>query len=148
MSTKTCTVCMEEKPPVYFGFMNKASGTRKPRCKACLATLARKHRANSPQTKDSSLYHKAYKLKSRYGITIGHFDTLLKDQGGVCEICRTNEWGKRGPVVDHHHATHVIRAILCNRCNTALGLLKEDPEVLNRAATYILNHATTTPAGV
>ena len=146
--TKTCTVCMKEKPLVYFGLMNKEKGNRKSRCKSCLAKLAVEYRANRNSTRESLRYHKNYKLKTRYGITIDCFDTLLEKQEGLCAICRTDNWGKRGPVVDHHHATHVIRALLCHGCNTALGLLKEDPEVLKRAATYILSHAATTPTGV
>lgn len=146
--TKTCTGCMKDKPLVYFGFMNNEKGYRKSRCKACVAKLAVEYRANKSATKESLRYHKNYKLKTRYGITIDCFDTLLEQQEGLCAICRTDNWGKRGPVVDHHHATHVVRALLCHGCNTALGLFKEDPEVLKRAAMYVLSHAATTPTGV
>jgi hypothetical protein len=41
--------------------------------------------------------------------------------------------------VDHNHTTGKIRGILCNQCNLAIGMLKEDVGLLERAASYIKN---------
>lgn len=52
--------------------------------------------------------------------------------------------------VDHDHETGRVRKLLCHNCNRALGLMKDDPELLRRAATYIEKHkegATTIPRG-
>ena len=38
---------------------------------------------------------------------------------------------------DHDHKTNKIRGILCNRCNTALGMLKEDLKRVYKLAEYI-----------
>jgi hypothetical protein len=39
--------------------------------------------------------------------------------------------------VDHDHGTSEIRGLLCVRCNNALGLSREDPDLLKRAARYL-----------
>ena len=39
-------------------------------------------------------------------------------------------------MLDHCHATGEPRAMLCVRCNAALGLLREDPAVCRMLAEY------------
>ena len=39
--------------------------------------------------------------------------------------------------VDHNHDTGEVRGLLCRKCNSAIGLLNEDPTVLFRAIDYI-----------
>lgn len=39
--------------------------------------------------------------------------------------------------IDHDHRTGVFRGILCRPCNRALGLLKDSPEILERALPYL-----------
>ena len=146
--TKFCNGCKKDTLLTFFGFVNKRTGVYKSRCNSCLAKAAVTQRANRKKTTKGVLYYKNQWLERRYGITLNDFDILFRQQGGLCAICKNNEWGKTGPVVDHHHSTHVIRAILCHKCNTALGLFREDPDSMNRAAMYILSHAATTPTGV
>lgn len=75
---------------------------------------------------------------------------MASKQGG-CAICGTTEPGKRGWAVDHDHAhtdctrrkgscSECRRSILCNRCNTAIGLLGDDPTVIHAALNYVLMH--------
>lgn len=40
-------------------------------------------------------------------------------------------------MVDHDHVTSKVRALLCSNCNTALGLLKDSPTLMERSAEYI-----------
>jgi hypothetical protein len=49
-------------------------------------------------------------------------------------------------VVDHCHTTGAIRGLLCHNCNRALGLLKDDINVIKNAINY-LESATTIPSG-
>ena len=72
-----------------------------------------------------------------YGIAPADFDKKLREQGGVCAICKKNTWGKLGPSIDHSHSTGKVRGILCNPCNAALGLLKEKYEIVFNMIKYI-----------
>jgi len=65
------------------------------------------------------------------------FQAMLLAQGGTCAICSASDWGKRGPMVDHDHLTGRVRGILCGRCNTALGMLKDSAGLLRSAIWYL-----------
>ena len=71
-----------------------------------------------------------------YGLTHDELATLL-DQHDVCAICETADWGKKGPQVDHCHATGRVRGILCTSCNNGLGRFGDDPKRLRKAAEYL-----------
>jgi len=48
------------------------------------------------------------------------FTALLSVQDGECGIC--DAMFDRVPVrADHHHQSGLVRGLLCNHCNTALG---------------------------
>lgn len=54
-----------------------------------------------------------------------------------CAICfEAPRLGER-LAVDHCHETGVVRGLLCRRCNTGIGLLRDDPMVLNAAVAYL-----------
>jgi len=59
---------------------------------------------------------------------------MLREQGGKCLGCGTDQPGAKGWCIDHCHKSGKVRALLCNRCNTALGLVNEDPEILRSLA--------------
>jgi hypothetical protein len=42
--------------------------------------------------------------------------------------------------LDHDHDHGFVRALLCQRCNFALGLLRDDPGLMRAAADYIEIH--------
>lgn len=83
--------------------------------------------------------NKHHDLKKNYGITLADYERILADQGGGCAICdRTPEnMAKRHLSVDHCHETKVIRGLLCDHCNRAIGLLRDDPSRLARAIVYL-----------
>ena len=82
---------------------------------------------------------KRYKLSNR-GITPEQYDALVARQGGVCAICQSG-FGKK-PCLDHSHSTEKVRGVLCNNCNAAIGMLRDDPSLLRAAATYLERHVT------
>lgn len=70
------------------------------------------------------------------------FDAMLEAQGGRCAICRTDKAFSGGGdgrrlAIDHCHSTGIVRGLLCGNCNRMLGLVKDDPEALRRAAAYL-----------
>ena len=86
-------------------------------------------------------------LKSKYGIEKEEYLGKLVKQGGRCKIClevETDTDKRTGKVkslaVDHNHETGQVRDLLCRRCNTALGLLKEDPKRIQNMINYLNEH--------
>lgn len=77
----------------------------------------------------------SYALKARYGISRERFDAMLISQCGLCDICLDP---MESPSVDHSHESGMVRALLCQRCNAAIGMMREDPEIMDRAKNYIL----------
>lgn len=45
-------------------------------------------------------------------------------------------------IVDHCHTTEIIRGLLCNKCNPAIGLLRDMPSRLTKAAKYCQDFRT------
>ncbi|TAL45425.1 MAG: hypothetical protein EPN91_02105 [Salinibacterium sp.] len=78
-----------------------------------------------------------------YGISRADYEAMRSRQNDLCAICSNPETaiGRGGTPrllsVDHDHATGAIRALLCVSCNTALGHMKDNPERLRAAATYL-----------
>jgi hypothetical protein len=75
-----------------------------------------------------------YNLKRNYGLTPGDYAAMVALQDGRCAICGR---GDESLGVDHNHATGVVRGLLCSECNKGIGLLREDPDVLQRAVEYL-----------
>ncbi len=121
------------------------------RCKQC--DKQRRDDYNKKHGEKAVAARKAYydlnkdKIRSKvllknYGIDSEEYDGLLSSQNGVCAICRQPEMlkrrGKTAPLsVDHDHTTGKIRGLLCSRCNTGLGLFRDDTKLLKAATWYI-----------
>lgn len=82
---------------------------------------------------------------ARYGLTIIGYDELVRSQNGLCMICRKVPTMGRGKklYVDHCHKTGKVRGLLCNRCNSAIGLFDEDAARMRWASNYVLEAALT-----
>lgn len=74
-------------------------------------------------------------------MTLLEFEELRQKQGCRCKICLAHESETpKGLFVDHDHKTGKIRALLCSRCNLALGHVKDDPSLLERLIDYLANY--------
>lgn len=71
--------------------------------------------------------------KWKYGLTKDEFDRYLMEQGGRCAVCRSQE----RLCVDHDHETLDVRGLLCNKCNTAIGMLGDSVAGVERALEYM-----------
>ena len=60
---------------------------------------------------------------------------MLADQDGKCAICTKPFPGRIA--IDHDHRTGRVRGLLCTSCNTGIGKLGDDPELLLRAISYL-----------
>lgn len=109
-------------------------GTGKIKCKAC------KDISNKRAFEKSYVHHPKILLNPeqrmrRNGWTVGMFNTTLAEQMNRCAICRLPMERSCG---DHKHTEPPEpRGILCDGCNTAIGLLKENPETCRAAAEYL-----------
>lgn len=123
-------------------------------CIKCTQTLRYKNSTrcvNCQRNYDSSTKRKEYdkspkrkigkqisNLKIKYGISLQEKKQMLSLQSGLCEICQ--RFLKKS-CVDHDHITGKIRGLLCLQCNSALGLLKEDSNILQNAINYIKKYS-------
>ena len=75
----------------------------------------------------------------QYGITKEIYEAMLESQNNSCYTCgvHINDSGAKGLCIDHCHETNKVRGLLCSPCNTALGLLKEDIEVMKKLIGYV-----------
>lgn len=74
-------------------------------------------------------------LREKFGIGLYQYEALLDQQNGECFLCQKKE--TRNLAVDHNHVTGKVRRLLCGPCNQALGLFKDNSNVLKRAAVYV-----------
>ncbi len=84
-------------------------------------------------------------MMRKFGISQRRYDELLNQQGGVCALCLEPP-GRRALAVDHDHSCcpdkhrtcgECIRGLLCARCNTGLGQLRDRVDVLERGIAYL-----------
>lgn len=133
---RTCIKC--NAAPVY--------GPRYSYCKSCQSAFAkawrRTHaeelkvkRANRWKNTESDVKADR-RLRARYGITLADYEAMLIEQDGACKICQQKPVRMRLSV-DHCHATGKVRGLLCERCNSLLGRVRDDAGVLERAAEYL-----------
>lgn len=81
-------------------------------------------------------------LLRHYGINNETFNKMFNDQNGQCAICKRHQSELPKTLsVDHDHNTGKVRGLLCDRCNRAIGFMKDDPNLLVSAAEYIKGHS-------
>jgi hypothetical protein len=87
----------------------------------------REYRRREPE-----YYAAAYRKwrMGKYGLTIEQANIMLADG---CAVCGTMEKLR----IDHNHATGKTRGVLCQSCNSALGMAHDKPEILRALAGYL-----------
>ncbi len=81
-----------------------------------------------------------YNFTRKYGITLEQRDTIFAEQGSVCAACGSSETNGLGWHLDHDHETGRVRAVLCQGCNLAFGLLGENPARIKALMFYAARH--------
>jgi len=107
--------------PMYFN-MNRKEKSRK-------RALEWYH--NNTDRQRDRLYRKKYK------ITLEEVKGKWLSQNGCCAICGNKFKDRKDMHVDHNHITEKVRQLLCNNCNTAIGLMEENVTTLLRAVDYL-----------
>lgn len=141
---KTCSRCKKTRSLDDF-WIERRRNKPKSVCKICAADVAREWRENNPNagrirySKERAAVRERHLIR-KYGISLAQYDMMLKAQDGKCAICKAPEIDQFKSVfhVDHCHTTGRVRGLLCRGCNHILGTVKDNPETLQRAISYLI----------
>lgn len=134
--TKTCSQCRRRKAASKFPRDKNTKSGLSSWCTECHRKNSTRFRKEHPDKKHDS--NRRNILKREYGITPEDYDRMFKRQGGVCAICGTPpKKGGRRLNVDHDHKTKKVRGLLCFLCNRGLGIFRDKPDRLEKAAAYL-----------
>ena len=133
---KVCSNCGIEKPLDAFSIRRdgKGRGGRASWCKRCASDHAMAWNRSNPERFRKNA--RTHRLKKAYGLSRSEYETMLKQQGGLCAICR-DPTRSHTLAVDHDHSSGTIRGLLCQPCNRALGFLRDDPDLMTAALAYL-----------
>lgn len=134
---RECSECGQFKPWAEFHTRRDLSTGHASNCKSC---RKRRTRIN---IENGSIRNQ--ELKRKYGIGPGIYQQIVTEQGDCCAICGTTEKKvSRGHArywsIDHDHRTGEVRGLLCQRCNTILGLADDNIGTLENAILYLRRH--------
>jgi len=106
------------------------------RCKDCYNIYQNEWRKNNPENRKQ--HAKKNVMKNTYGLSEIEYFLLAQKHLNGCAICKQPETvpGK-SLAVDHNHITNEVRGLLCHRCNVALGMLKEDEDIIWNMLEYL-----------
>jgi hypothetical protein len=145
--TKRCSTCKLERSIEDYAYSYKHLDKRQYTCKFCKQQYYTDNKEkykkyNTEKTRTRSNNHK---LQYKFNISRDDFNRKLEQQSGVCAICKQPETNTyRGKVrnlsVDHCHVTNKLRDLLCRNCNTALGSLKDDKQLILECIKYLERH--------
>lgn len=151
VDTKVCSSCKEELSIDSFGVSSGYKGGRRGQCNPCRSKKGLQRYRASPearlaQKKARERNADRYREKDvwrhrerKYGLSKERFFEMLRIQGGACAICGTHDpKGAFGVFcVDHCHETGVVRGLLCQSCNVAIGALGDTADSVQRAVDYL-----------
>lgn len=125
---KDCKVPLDESNCVFKGVYLQ------PRCKPCWKIAYNKTPGRSKEGRAKQW------LQWKYDISVNEYNAKLNAQLNGCAICKQSCATGRNLAVDHNHKTNVIRDLLCQRCNSVLGLVNEDEDLLINIIEYLKRH--------
>lgn len=100
-----------------------------------------------------SIHYSRVRKFQGYGLSQEQHDVLFAQRGGKCWICEEPETSRDGAsgkvralAVDHCHETGAVRGLLCRRCNQAIGMFRDSPDLLGKAIQYLLKPPPFSPS--
>lgn len=126
---RKCGKCGEKKSASEF--YNLPGNT----CKECRKRYQQEYLDNNPEIKERLRFRKSM---IKIGLDPDVMWELYLRHSGLCDICGgPPDNGKSRLSADHDHETGEFRGFLCDSCNKALGLMRDSPNRLVRAARYL-----------
>ena len=131
LPTKVCKFCAEEKSINLFEFTRDPKSYRdhyRNECMRCKSARRGKSELNK-------IRQQCYK----HDINDLQYIQMEFDQDYRCAICNIHKKDIDNDVlcIDHDHKTGKVRGLLCRKCNSGIGMLKDDPSTLRKAAEYL-----------
>lgn len=144
---KVCRACNTPKTLDCFHTVLRGKYGVAAKCKDCVNLDARERYKNNPDHRKAIMRKSHMKnptarrnvlLKHCYGISLREYNELLLKQDYKCVTCGITQFAiGRDLDVDHCHQTSKVRGLLCNPCNLALGLVKDNVEILRDMIKYL-----------
>lgn len=131
-ASKKCRRCGVDKVLGLYSLKLSTFDKRESTCRQCRNQKAYETYRRMPRS-----HYKAQQLRRYYGLSLEEYQQLLDSQSTKCKICSNILKEGKATHVDHCHTTGVIRGLLCSNCNTALGLAKENLEILAKMMRYL-----------
>jgi hypothetical protein len=125
--TKICSSCKEIKPVTEYTKRLRSRDGLRNRCRSCDITARKIYEQKHPSQRFLA------RIRQKYGLETDMYLEMLKAQQYKCKICGN----KDKLVVDHCHNTLKIRGLLCNLCNSGLGMYQDNIENLKSAIKYL-----------
>ncbi len=129
-----CKDCHRARGRAWYAANSEASKAYVTRWKRAHPDRLREYRQKQDPAR-RALQMRRLHLRRKFGMTLEQYDQILAAQEGGCAIC--GEPPVEGKSIHIDHAGDTVRGLLCVRCNNALGQLRDDPELMLRAAEYV-----------
>ena len=101
-------------------------------CRRCNVEL-NEHNTYKSQSSKSSFDKMCKQCRRANNLLVYHLKKCAALPPNGCEICGSSS----KLYCDHDHVTKTFRGWVCRECNLALGLLKDDPVLMIKAAKYL-----------
>jgi hypothetical protein len=146
VETKTCKDCGQNLPLTEF---TKSGKYIRSYCRECSNRKCAEYAVNNREKRNerlkkwrannkeaASALDKRRMFRRNYGLTVQQVEAMKNAQDSKCAIC--------GVVtklfVDHCHRTGIVRQMLCCSCNTYLGRIESNPDILSAIHQYLQRH--------
>lgn len=131
---KVCAECHQKLPASDFNIKrNGPYHYLTACCRLCQSKRMELFWAN-PKNRDRRLENR---LSREFGITVQQYQEILRRQDYRCAICCDELTGKVCCDHDHSLSFKKIRGLLCHKCNSAIGLLREKEEIILASIEYL-----------
>jgi hypothetical protein len=151
---KNCTKCSNQKPLSEYNKNKKRKDGLSAWCKSCTKlssakwykinankVIARSRQWALSNQEKKKLNSRKSHLKRKYNMSLEDEKKLIDNQKNKCAICNIEMITEQSKFhIDHCHNSGKVRGVLCNSCNTGLGMFKDSQEYLKSAVKYLKKH--------